>query len=145
MSVRILILNSIIVAIGVPFLLFAWLAPFDFFVDIKSIEYMDVCAGENVQIVVSLRDVRWSDSYEGKTIDELVKYDEDLIQETIIKREATFIYQKSDIPVQYQIEWDHKLPAGEYGVNSNVTIDTIFKKKDFRSHYDQQFTVYECE
>ena len=145
MSMRIAYLNIIIIAIGLPFLLFMYFAPFSFFVDIDYVDHQDVCAGEKVQTVLSMRKVRWGDTYEGHIIAELHQFDDELKYETTIRRDDTFIYQKSDDEVIYQIKWSDNLPAGEYGVASLVTIEPGFRKQNYRSEEDQRFTVYECE
>lgn len=145
MSSRIVILNSLIILLGAPFLLFAWLAPFSFFVDIEYVDHQDVCAGESIQTVFSMRNVKWSDSYEGHITAELYRYEDGYKYETVIRRDDTFIYQKSDEEVRYQIEWNNAiLEPGEYGVSSLVTIDPVFKKQDYQGEDEQKFNVINC-
>ena len=145
MSLRIAYLNIAIIAIGLPFLIAMYFLPFNFFVDIKYLEHQDVCAGEDIQTVISLRDVKFTDQYEGHIKSELVKFENNFIKETIIKRETDFFYEKNDKPVIYEVQWNKPLPLGEYGVNSLVTIDTVFEKQDFRGAETQRFSVVDCE
>ena len=144
MSKRLAYLNIIIIAIGIPFLAVMWFLPFSFFVDVEYNEHQDMCAGDTLQTVFSMRNVKFAEHYEGHVQAELVRYDEDYIRETVIRRETDFFYEKSDSPVVYEIEWNKPLPEGEYGVSSLVTIHTIFDKTDFQKAETQRFTVIDC-
>lgn len=140
-----LYLNTIIIAIGVPILLFFWLAPFSFFVDIEYLHHQDTCAEQTLQTIITLRDVKWRDQYHGTVYEELYRYEGDVKLETTIKRTSTIIYQKSDEPLTIEIEWNKKLPAGEYGAYTIVEIDAGFTKREVRLEDNQRFTVKECE
>lgn len=144
MKHKITYLNILIILIGLPFILAMYLLPFDFFVDIKYVKHQDVCAGESVQTVISLRDVKFKEQYEGNIKAELVKYEDGFVKETVIRREADFFYEKNDEPVTYEVQWDKPLPAGDYGVNSLVKIDAFFEKEDFRRAEYQRFSVIDC-
>jgi len=146
MTERINILNAVIVALGLPLFLIAWILPFSFFVDVQEVTYSDMCVGETTQLVTSLREVKWIDGYKGTSISELFKYNGIIKEELIIKREATFAYQVSSEPVVYRIEWDRPITvAGEYGASDTVTISPlIFKKTEHFSEEDQRFSVVEC-
>lgn len=144
MKHRLVYLNIIIVTVGLPLILAMYLLPFSEFVDIKYEDYQNVCEGETVQTVFSLRHVHWSPAYEAHVEAELVRYEEDYVRETVIRRKADFIYQQSDGPVAYEIEWSDGLPAGRYGVNSLITIDPFFEKEEYRPSQGVQFVVYPC-
>ena len=145
MSNRIAILNSVIIVTGIPFLIALWLAPFNFFVDIEYVDHQDVCEGETVQTVVSMRQVKWKGGYEGHIFSELYRFEDGLKYETVIKRDTDFLYQPSDEPVRYQIEWSEPLPVGDYGVSSLVKINPVFEKTDYRNEETQRFSVVKCD
>ena len=143
-SYRILLLNIIIIFIGLPVIAFLYFTPFNYFVDIDYVYYQDTCADEELQTVITLRDVNWRDEYHATAFQQLFRYDGDEKIETTIIRESKFIYQKEDAPVTFEIEWNKKLPAGEYGVYTSTEIDAGFMKTEIRLEDTQRFTVKEC-
>jgi len=143
-SYRILLLNLIIILIGLPVLVFFYFMPFSSFVDIDYIYYQDACANEDFQTVITLREVKWRDEYRATAFEQLFRYEGDEKIETTITRKSDFIYQRSGSPVVFEIDWNKKLPAGDYGVYTSTVLDAGFLKKDIRTEDTQRFTVKEC-
>ncbi len=144
---KLLVINSLVAAVGIPVLLASWVLPFSFFVDVKSVEYHDACVGDLHQLVTADREVKWSDGYKGFANGEVFRYFEDGTKvETIIKREKGFAYQVSAEPVTYVIEWDSPFTnVGEYGASDLVTLDApLFDKKQNFSEDNQRFNVVKC-
>lgn len=143
-SYRLLLLNLLIVLIGIPIIAFLYFMPFNSFVDIDYVHYQDTCSDQELQTVITLREVKWRDEYHATSFEQLFRYDGDEKIETTITRKTDFIYQKSDTPVKFEIDWNKKLPPGEYGVYTTTKIEAGFKKTDIRLEDTQRFKVVEC-
>ena len=136
------------ISVGVLFtLLVLTFIPFSFFVDIESVEYHDMCVGSDTQLVTALRDVRINSGINAHVFGELFKYNDQVKLETVIKREAEFVYQVSENPVTYEIRWDSPITEiGSYGASEQITIEpTLIKKTAYFSEDDHRFNVTECE
>ena len=104
MKHKILLLNSLFLAVAIPLLLVFYLLPFDFFVDVKQVVYRDVCLGDTTQLVTADREVKWNDGYTGSVSGEVFRYNTDGTKvETVIKRGKDFAYQVSAEPVTYEV------------------------------------------
>ena len=143
-SYRILLLNIIIIFIGLPIIAFLYFTPFDYFVDMEYVYYQDACAEQELQTVITLREVKWRDEYHATAFEQLFRYEGDEKIETTISRKSEFVYQRSDSPVVFEVEWNKKLPAGEYGVYTTVELDAGFKKNKIWLEDNQRFTVKNC-
>ena len=130
-------------AILMFFSLIAMMLPFSFFVNIKSVQYHDVCVGDTTQLVTASRDVSFKDGYKAKVFGEVFKYEGTRKIETIIKREIEFSYQVSKEPVMYEVRWDTAFEeVGEYGASDLVTIEPLLiKKTAYFSEDNQRFAV----
>lgn len=144
---KLFVMNTFITLVGIPLLLLAYFAPFNFFVDITDVQYHDICVGDNSQLVTANRNVKFMDGYKASVRGELFKFQESIKLETVIHRDREFVYQVSKQPVTYEIVWSEPIMTpGLYGASDLIELDTIlFKKTAYFSEDDQIFEVKYCD
>lgn len=130
------------------YLFVGYLVPFSFNVNILSVRYHDMCAGEATQLVTVQRLIFPSYGIPANVEGELFFYDGDNKLETIIKRQIDFVYQKNDQSFTYTIEWNRPIvEPGEYGASDLITISPypLIQKTAYFSEDQQRFHVIDCE
>jgi len=141
MSLRTNTIGTLLIAIG--FLLYIF-TPFNWFVQVDSISYSDMCVGDTTQIVTSNRHAVWDIYGEAETL--LIYYTEDNLRiETDIRRSSKFTYESDIDDVQFTVEWDKPITlAGRYGVQSNETIYPFWfwPVRVFHQADDRQFKAF---
>ncbi len=136
---------ALIVAVLAVYVVYIYNISFDHYVNVEYVKYHDMCVGDKYQMVTAKRNVK-------KDIDASVKGElfifEDLRKiETTIRRSANFVYQKSDIPIIYQIEWEKPITKeGAYGASDLVLIQPLpfLEKSKYFSEDEQRFNVVNC-
>ena len=125
--------------------------PFSFYVDVKEIEWPDVCLNDNKTAgqVRALRDTAWT--IPGDLTGEVIFFDENKRIETTIKRgvehPVTFTYENNLDEVHYNVEWDKPFTqVGEYGAQDTITIYPLpfIEIEEVFYAEDNIFNVIEC-
>lgn len=126
----------------------AFVVPFNFFVDVDSVNFKNMCQGDSLQLLETYRKVKWLEAYTAHVQSDVIKFENQKKVETTLFRSRDFIYQKSETqPVVVTIEWNKPImEPGVYGVNEIVTIEPfLFKKKYVLSEDEHMFVVYPAE
>jgi len=120
--------------------------PFSWFVDIKSINYLDTCVGSDIITIESERYPRWN--IKAHAYEQLIYIDGSLIRETSIDRVANFGYEVDSGFATFDTRWSGTIDKpGTYGINSWVEIYPIpgVTIKKFTSYKDARFNVVNCD
>lgn len=143
MSIRFSTILTLLVCLGFLAYLFT---PFSWFVNIHSIQYSDMCVGDNSQLVNIDRTSRWD--IKGEVENLLVLYTEEGFRiETNITRENVYTYESNIREVTYEIIWDRPVTrVGTYGVQSIETIYpfAFWPVREFLKAQNNLFEVIEC-
>jgi len=130
---------------GLFFLVYL-LAPFNWFIQVESIEYSDMCIGDTKQTVTTNRHAVWDISGEADTL--LIFYTDDNLRiETDIRRSSTFTYESDIKDVEFEVEWDKPVTrAGKYGVQSTEIIYPLWfwPIRIFNPAEERTFNVIDC-
>lgn len=151
-------ITTFITSTAVLYFIIGYSLPFSFFVDVKGVEWGEICVGDTMQTVTATRDARWTTPATG--YGEVVRLTDDLRLETTIRRGSesdplTFTYESNIQQATYEVAWvrytnDDAVvftEPGLYGSQDTITIYPmpLIKITEVFPAEENLFKVVDCD